>query len=754
MPPRRTTRQAALSSEPGVTAPTSSVANAPPTASGASKPSMAKAKDCSPPKALADSQEPAPAPAPPTKPAQPQGRKAATSKARPNVGGASALADAEAPILPPPLANQGQEAPKTPGRKKRRTREEIDAANAEKQRVREAKAREREEKAKEKEAEKRAKMKEKEEAEQHKAALRQKWEDFDRADHARTAASNAAIVHNLADTGLMLSQLDESDGEDFTKELENVSVDSSEADFYAEEVQRLGAKPKPANPEPEVTAEDIQRQIDALKLTSGRSNREQRHFVSDHNPEHRLPSSHAAPLVVQEIGGLRDEDADGELPSPSGNNVFYSTGILTNPGAPPGLRRQNMDVTIKEDVFGSTPSIFSAPHSQGFGYQPAQYQPAQAFTPVFTPPPLPVHQHHPQPAPAPYIDMNTRAYGAHGPYAQLIQAFPQAMQPTVNFPPLGPAYQQHRATRSTQDTVAHLATHQKKKMGATAQRAPQGPRRDQLPQFVLNNNRWTTNFLPTIFHTLFTSPEPFKGFVSKTPKLQEKVQRAVNRVYPEVTFTVQLEDDAILQMACNRLNEKKSAIAMEAVKLIKNHLATFRSLSEAANWLVWAQSFYGPLYWQNPTPAHMPQDPQYSRFVWPTGRLKSPFIIALARKALVSVQGAILYPGEEETLPVGLFGLILTSLERAAEILDTTGEFKVGANGSTKVPKFSDENWGPKLEISIEDLQGISAGKWAEIMEYCMPAQVNPTLPARGVIVDLERRRNRFTFNESPTKAF
>ncbi|KAG2017219.1 hypothetical protein CC2G_006748 [Coprinopsis cinerea AmutBmut pab1-1] len=55
---------------------------------------------------------------------------------------------------------------------------------------------------------------------------------------------------------------------------------------------------------------------------------------------------------------------------------------------------------------------------------------------------------------------------------------------------------------------------------------------------MMVDKKWMTAYLPTLYQLLYDSPEPFFGFVVSTPKLVAHVQRAVNLVYPNVSYTV------------------------------------------------------------------------------------------------------------------------------------------------------------------------------------------------------------------------
>lgn len=59
-----------------------------------------------------------------------------------------------------------------------------------------------------------------------------------------------------------------------------------------------------------------------------------------------------------------------------------------------------------------------------------------------------------------------------------------------------------------------------------------------LPEFTQVNLKWRKIFVPYLYNTLFQSEAPFKDFVLGTEKFIRIVQSVVDRVYPEVDYTV------------------------------------------------------------------------------------------------------------------------------------------------------------------------------------------------------------------------
>jgi len=221
----------------------------------------------------------------------------------------------------------------------------------------------------------------------------------------------------------------------------------------------------------------------------------------------------------------------------------------------------------------------------------------------------------------------------------------------------------------------------------------------------------------------------------------------INRVYPGVTYTVKVRNDPFQLLSYNRLNTQRHHIAQEAVDLIQGHVASLDDLVAAQNWISWAFKKTGPIFFEHPSPANCPTDPNHPYFVAPGGRLKSTFVIKLARFAYKSSHGAVNVDsenGKEKKIPIGLFTLILTALERALKAVNPDGTPK-------DVKPFAGDKWGSEFTLYKSSLGSITRESWEEILALCEGiGDGDSELRANESMLDCDRG-NLFDF-ESPKK--
>ena len=67
-----------------------------------------------------------------------------------------------------------------------------------------------------------------------------------------------------------------------------------------------------------------------------------------------------------------------------------------------------------------------------------------------------------------------------------------------------------------------------------------------LPPFTQVNSKWRKIFIPSLYNTFFHSEAPFKDFVLETSKFISIVQDLVDRIYPEVDYTIKGDDPILL----------------------------------------------------------------------------------------------------------------------------------------------------------------------------------------------------------------
>ena len=72
-----------------------------------------------------------------------------------------------------------------------------------------------------------------------------------------------------------------------------------------------------------------------------------------------------------------------------------------------------------------------------------------------------------------------------------------------------------------------------------------------LPEFTQVNSKWRKIFIPSLYNAFFHSNAPFKDFVIGATKFIRIVQDLVNRVYPEVDYTIRRDDPIHLLVSSN-----------------------------------------------------------------------------------------------------------------------------------------------------------------------------------------------------------
>ncbi|KAH6916727.1 hypothetical protein BKA70DRAFT_1417517 [Coprinopsis sp. MPI-PUGE-AT-0042] len=266
-----------------------------------------------------------------------------------------------------------------------------------------------------------------------------------------------------------------------------------------------------------------------------------------------------------------------------------------------------------------------------------------------------------------------------------------------------------------------------------------------LPLFSNKNQEWKNRFLPTLFSAYYRSVEPFKGSALSSQALADLVQQVINVVYPKVNYRAKTANEPFYLLSYNRINDRRGAIPQQAIEALSSHLKGFKLANDAHDFHVWARRLDGPLYFAEPTPASCRanrDDPDYTP---PSGRLHSPFIINLVRNAFSYSKNALVVPGDSP-YPVGLFALVMTSLERAAAVVAEDGTI------SATVKKFSAENYGDQVATYVKAMETITAEQWEDILEEYDIWDANASdLAADASLADVDRL-NIFNF-ESPKKS-
>ncbi|TEB26246.1 hypothetical protein FA13DRAFT_1737657 [Coprinellus micaceus] len=235
-------------------------------------------------------------------------------------------------------------------------------------------------------------------------------------------------------------------------------------------------------------------------------------------------------------------------------------------------------------------------------------------------------------------------------------------------------------------------------------------RKSDLPDFTQASNKWAEIYLPTVYYMFYHASDHFATWSSSSKTLNEVVQTAVDLVYPEEGYQV-----GVL-MTYNRLGERWSGLASEAIIILQEHLEKIndsvrinKGMSEAHDWLEWARRSTGPLYFENPTPAHCIAEVGEPGFITPSGRLRSQFLAKLIRDAFSYTTGTLYVV---DTPPIGLFALALVALERAAEWLQPDGSIGKGV----KPFSWTGPSGSAYMEYKLGLTQDIDDDQWAAVM--------------------------------------
>jgi hypothetical protein len=155
---------------------------------------------------------------------------------------------------------------------------------------------------------------------------------------------------------------------------------------------------------------------------------------------------------------------------------------------------------------------------------------------------------------------------------------------------------------------------------------------NNLPDFA-KNETWRKTFLPTLYNKFFASSNPFSQFAKGSNQFISLLQCIIAEVYPNVKYKVSAADaihglvsfplgsllhsqaDLPLSQAYNRVNEKRSTVGSNAVKVIKNHISTLDGTKAVRDWLLWASRGDGPLFFKNPVAPDAPLDRKHPNYV-------------------------------------------------------------------------------------------------------------------------------------------
>lgn len=153
---------------------------------------------------------------------------------------------------------------------------------------------------------------------------------------------------------------------------------------------------------------------------------------------------------------------------------------------------------------------------------------------------------------------------------------------------------------------------------------------DTLALHLLENAKWRTEFLPTLYHPLYVSENPFKDFRKGSDKFLSTLQSIFNLVFPNIIYKVS-HRDAITTTAVKRVMTRRSLIASGIFKKAEE---LFSSSEFAGNpqkivsHVHFVLKSNGSLYYAQPTPADCLAKKDEFKYIKPRGYLQSEFVIA------------------------------------------------------------------------------------------------------------------------------
>ncbi|EDR13186.1 uncharacterized protein LACBIDRAFT_322667 [Laccaria bicolor S238N-H82] len=224
----------------------------------------------------------------------------------------------------------------------------------------------------------------------------------------------------------------------------------------------------------------------------------------------------------------------------------------------------------------------------------------------------------------------------------------------------------------------------------------------ELPHFV--QAEWTTCFLPTLYHCLFASEDPFSLF-SKGPNLVNTIQKVLNLIFPGHNYKV---------VWGSKLCQLRSIIDRNSIKVIKTFFAQAeydRNPTAIGQYVKWATREDGPALWEGPSPPQYTEDdPGYKP---PHGLFQSKFIIDVATPLVQYLNTSLGTFG----CPKALFALMAAAVE-CAFLSFSTGVF-------VKPPgDFSQEHVGHLVADYMANFESFTCGY---VIESQKLKKVNPS---------------------------
>ncbi|KAG6835317.1 hypothetical protein H0H93_002761 [Arthromyces matolae] len=265
----------------------------------------------------------------------------------------------------------------------------------------------------------------------------------------------------------------------------------------------------------------------------------------------------------------------------------------------------------------------------------------------------------------------------------------------------------------------------------------------QIPMPDIIKGDWSTRFIPTLYHYLLCSRNPFDDFLGSRAIIA--IQRVVNMLATDGDVRVTLNSE-IYRKALERCNELRSRIGSQAMKMVKKFIEESNYTPvEIERYVIWALHPDGPLFNRIPVPQEeiltsiatgIPPSSTRRDF------FESQMIIEIVKPALrcIPVSLGVKTFGE----PKAAFALAAAALERA---------FSCYKTGSFKDPKpFGNDQVKSAVQDYMENCERFTDRRWKALKTACgiepeMLVDVNMA-ETSGILVG--RRRSMYVASSPP----
>lgn len=259
-----------------------------------------------------------------------------------------------------------------------------------------------------------------------------------------------------------------------------------------------------------------------------------------------------------------------------------------------------------------------------------------------------------------------------------------------------------------------------------------------LPRFIRAD--WRARFIPTLYHCLLASNDPFLDF--QRSNAEKTIQLVLDTVIPGTDYKVEW-DSKLCQMAYERACEVRSKFGQFATKAVKNFFEKpeYKNNPDAiVAYVKWGVRKDGPMLWRVPGPEQPQMDPLPEHK--PIDIFQSQFIVEVVMPLIKPLRASVGHHVFGE--PKAAFALATAGLEHAF-LAFKTGEF-VAPTGS-----FSSQNVGGLVKEYMKNCDGFSARRWMQLKTACgahIEAEAEKTV-VRG-FPSLEGSRGNLYIASSP----